>query len=235
MTMAHNAHDLRHALTRIPQQDRSALAHLALPLDQVVGVHATVDASSFSWRGFCLPWSSGDAAEVVAAVVTAGALAQDSWLDLQGPVEDWVKVVRSGSRKVAFGVPELFAGPSVQMNVDVPDDAVRSWMKVWLGSGRATGPVASQGKLWWAYADHGRVTIAASSAASGLSVLPADPADVASAAAVLAGRSGRELVSVTPATDTWPFTHGARVQFADQGPGLDILVSGNLEQVRLAP
>lgn len=139
-TVPPSADSLRRALTRInPPSPRAALAHLALPATDVPGIAATADATGWAWRGVHVT-STGDDAADLAALAGAGARPGDRWADLDGPTAGWVKIVRSGARRILFGTDTLFGGPLVAADEGVSDRAALACFAAWLDGGRLQPP-----------------------------------------------------------------------------------------------
>jgi hypothetical protein len=115
---------LRAAVARLPRpvSVRTAALHLATPVSEAVGI--AVRATDDGWRyRQCVVAATSDPYTDAAVLAAAGHRHEDTYLDLDATPDNWVKVRRSGCRRVAFGTDVLFGAPLVVLDDHVPDEA----------------------------------------------------------------------------------------------------------------
>lgn len=89
----------------------AALLAAALPDGELIGVHAHAVDGELRWRGFTVE-ATGAAA--VGELLYNGAAPADTWTWPTGDApQRWVRVVRSGTRDVAWGSRAILGGPRV--------------------------------------------------------------------------------------------------------------------------
>lgn len=125
------------ALRRLPgavSSPAAAVLHLATPVHVAVGVEARAANGWFTVRTHSVAALEPGLVEMVRAATAASAAAHedgDEYLDLSGDPSTWVKVLRSGFRRVAFGADVLFGGPLTTVEDGVSDQDVRDWVRLW--------------------------------------------------------------------------------------------------------
>lgn len=120
-----------------PQDYSSAMIHLALPVSSVLGFDAHYDEGVLFWRNEQIFVES---AKELIEFVQANRLTEDDFINLDTPPIQWVKVLASGSRLIAYGSDLLFNGPL--MSVDVGEgaqEALFSMLELWRGGEKEAG------------------------------------------------------------------------------------------------
>jgi hypothetical protein len=103
------------ALSALPAgaDPAAAALQLALPVGELLGLHADVDDRSYRWRG-CSVERSASPAHDVASLIEAARRDGDTW---RWPLGDdpvrWARFVRCGTRVVAWAAPALYGGGRV--------------------------------------------------------------------------------------------------------------------------
>lgn len=69
--------------------------------------------------------------DVAARLAALGHRTGDCYLDLDGDVLGWLKVLRSGAWQVAFGVELLFSGPRISLAAGLPAAAAGAALRAW--------------------------------------------------------------------------------------------------------
>ena len=116
ITQPPSAEQISLALGRLPNYPRdeaqalTRALHLALPADEIPLMVVTRESDGLHYRGTVIPEGDG-VAEVASRVARAGWRRDDLFLDLDAEPSSWIKVVRSGSRRIAFGARLLFGTP----------------------------------------------------------------------------------------------------------------------------
>lgn len=128
-----SAAELRHALTRLnlalsPNQQVSAALYVGLPVDVVPSLTCTRGRATLSFRSQVVPLRTEtpeSVCEDVAGLVASTHVAGDQYPDPDGPVVSWVRVVRSGTRRLVFGTRTLLGLPEVVAESGVSESDVR--------------------------------------------------------------------------------------------------------------
>lgn len=108
------AEDIDVALRRLPAgRGREAALMLALPVTDVVGIHARVASGYWCWRGAQVRSGGAGAAALLASLAGRD---DDKFLDLGGESLYWVRVIRSGAYLVAFGSDTLLDLPLIRID-----------------------------------------------------------------------------------------------------------------------
>lgn len=128
------------ALGRLPQaaSRRAAALHLALPVGEVPGIAVRRAEGRLRYRGVVVAESTDAVADAV-AVVAAGHTGDDTYLELDGEPLGWLKLVRSGNRRVLFGTDVLFGAPLVSIEDGVPASVATEMFRRHL-AGELAGP-----------------------------------------------------------------------------------------------
>jgi hypothetical protein len=106
---------------RLPALEAAAV-HLATPVDVVIGPGIWRHLGTWRYRGHQIPIVGNElfaAAENAVKVARAGHRRGDVYLDVAEGPQSWAKVLSSGARQVAFGLP-LFGGPALTADRGVP-------------------------------------------------------------------------------------------------------------------
>lgn len=119
-----DTHAINAAMLRLPHGwCRGAAVHLALPVDCVVGIDARFDGEVWTWRDHSVA-ETGDFAADAADLAARGHRDGDFYLDLAGDPAGWVKTLRSGARRIVYGMDALFGGPLISADDDVTNAQV---------------------------------------------------------------------------------------------------------------
>jgi hypothetical protein len=127
ITQPPSAEQISLALGRLPNYPRdeaqalTRALHLALPADEIPLMVVTRESDGLHYRGTVIPEGDG-VAEVASRVARAGWRRDDLFLDLDAEPSSWIKVVRSGSRRIAFGARLLFGTPELSLEDGVPEE-----------------------------------------------------------------------------------------------------------------
>ena len=101
--------------------------HLALPVTDVVGLHARVVGDQVTWRGTTVTVEAAflpTVATRIADLVAGAAEPADVFLSLEQDPLCWIKPVRSGNRTLLAGTDILFGAPRMALDLDCPPDSV---------------------------------------------------------------------------------------------------------------
>jgi hypothetical protein len=104
-------------MARLPVSPSLAVAfHLALPIGVVPQVAIRARLGEFYYRGAATK-TAANVYVTAARLAAMGHQPDDVYLDLseQADPHSWIKVVRSGSRLVAFGTATLFGAPEISL------------------------------------------------------------------------------------------------------------------------
>ena len=123
---------IRAALRRLPRDPGLAGAlHLALPVGEVPSIAVRHTGRGLTYRGQLVP-PRPDYADLAAEVARAGHMPSDCYLDLSEEPDGWVKVLRTGTKKVMFGAQLLFGAPRILLEPSLTEDAGIAVLKTWL-------------------------------------------------------------------------------------------------------
>jgi hypothetical protein len=109
--------ELKAAMTRLPVAPSLAVAlHLALPKCEVPSVSVRVRLGELYYRDAHIV-TAANVYVTASRLAALGHQAADEYLDLSEDTNphSWVKVIKSGSRMVAFGTTTLFAAPEISL------------------------------------------------------------------------------------------------------------------------
>lgn len=127
--------EINAALEHLPERlahREAASVHLALPVEEAVGISAWVEDDTWHYRGHTLPFGP-DPAQTAVALITAGQTKVDRYLDLtDGCPASWCKPLRSGPRQRLFGSDLLLGGRIIAAALDVPASALRKVAEIYL-------------------------------------------------------------------------------------------------------
>lgn len=101
----------------------AAALHLALPIDAVGGIDAWRDQTGWHWRDVTVP-AFGDPIDEIVELVRRGQREDDQLLELSGDPLSWLKILRSGTRRIVFGSDLLFDLPPIVVDLSVSDELV---------------------------------------------------------------------------------------------------------------
>ena len=104
----------------------AAAMHLASPTSALIGPDIFREDGVWHYRGKTVPVAEDLDGAVQAAVelMAMTVVPSDMFIDLTTPVGQWVKIGRSGERKVAFGLP-LLGGPALVSDAQYSDQLIK--------------------------------------------------------------------------------------------------------------
>lgn len=134
------ADELRYALTQLPRpvSVRAAALHLALPVGVVPAISVRTEGQWMRYRGNQVLVTDDPGADA-ARLAAAGHREGDQYLDLNGDALTWVKVLRSGVRRIAFGTDTLLGRPLLAVTEGIPVQAVHELLGKWEAEGASEG------------------------------------------------------------------------------------------------
>jgi hypothetical protein len=93
----------------------------------------TRERDGLHYRGSVVP-EVGSLVGIANAVAVAGWSEDDRFLDLEGDPSTWIKIVRSGSRRIAFGSRLLFDTPELSLEDGVDEAMVAETVRLAIDS-----------------------------------------------------------------------------------------------------
>lgn len=147
-----------------PGPVEQVMLHLGTPNDVAVSAGAWATADRFTLRGRVAPARGNQPDQVAVDVSTAARTAvrrTDRYLDLHADPSTWIKVLRSGVHRIAYGADLLFGFPPLLLadNVDpaAASELLRAWRRGELRDFPALFTAADQ--LYVAEGNHERVVM----------------------------------------------------------------------------